>query len=137
VCGDIHIGDILYDAKEQELRLVTGRKMGETTVIQNMSRDYWESEHLWAKCREEQRGHNYKLCSSCHERFKCWTASRPNPFRNDDFTQAGLRIQQIIVDEVGVTAKQMSEAFTELSKAMVKVENNILNVYGVSPDALR
>jgi hypothetical protein len=45
-------------------------------------------------------------------------------------------MQQLIVDEIGVSTEQMSKAFNELTKAMAKMNGDILNVYGVPKDVL-
>jgi hypothetical protein len=118
---------------------VSGRFQCSKPNVQNVakSRDYSEAEHLWSKCRQEQRGYDYELCNTCHERFKCWTAGRPvYHFIDGDYTQFGLRMQQLIVDEIGVSTEQMNKAFTELTKAMAKINGDILNVYGVPKDVL-
>jgi len=131
-------GDILTDGENYYIcnGAVTGRIQSEIPHIQNIRRDYSEAEHLWNKCRQEQRGYDYELCNNCHERFKCWTAGRPTyHFIDGDYTQFGLRMQ-LVVDEISMTSEQMNKAFTELCKAMSKMNGDILNVYGVPKDVL-
>ncbi len=80
---------------------VTGRIQCQTPNIVNVSRDYDESEYLWQKCRKDQCNTNFKLCDTCHERFKCWTAGRPTPIEfispELDFKQIQLRMYQMMM----------------------------------------
>lgn len=98
-------GDIFYDARTQKYGIVeSGRFQSLTPNIQNIpkSRDGWEAEHLWAKCREEQKlkteEHRWVLCDTCHEKFRCWTASHPtNPFSEvvDAIKSSALTMNEI------------------------------------------
>ena len=107
----------------------TGRMVGKSN-IQNISRDYQESEWLWQRCQEAERKNGHKLCDECHERFKCWTASRPQVRILGD-THIGLqRIQQCVKAQM-ITVDEASESFKVLSQqlcdAMTKrLDENVL-----------
>ena len=110
----------------------TGRMVGKSN-IQNISRDYQESEWLWQRCQEKERENGHKLCDECNERFKCWTASRPQSIFGDTHIglqriQQGMRAQMITVDEASEGFKRLSQ---QLCDAMTKkFDDEVLNVLG-------
>ena len=94
----------------------SGRIQCKTPNIQNISRDYQESEWLWQQCREKERDTGHKLCDDCHDRFRCWTASRP---------------QTLVFGDTHIGLQRISEAFSRLSyqlcEAMTrKFDNEVL-----------
>ena len=131
VASDMHMG---YDVTRDRKAYVTtqsGRFQCITPNIQNIpkSRDYFEAEHLWSECRKEQQATEFAQCNECLERFRCWTAGRPERivFMSPelDYTQMHLRMAQIqqSMKATMITIDEAKQAFDNFS-------------YGVSKDAL-
>lgn len=103
---------------------ITGRIQGEYPNIIELprtSRDYQEGEWRWQQCQEAERENGHKLCDVCHERFKCWTASRPQPHFFGD-THIGLqRIQQCM--RAYITVDEASKTFEKCVRQLYKEYN--------------
>ena len=84
--------------------------------IQNMPRDHQEIDMVgWEQCRIAEKENGFRLCDSCYERFKCWTAGRPERIR-------------FLFDELDT--KQIQFRMYEIMKR--KYDEDVLKIFGTS-----
>ncbi len=102
----------------------SGRMMGKSN-IQNISRDHQDNEWLWQHCQgaQKEKENSFKLCETCNERFRCWTASRPYSIFSDD-----MQVQMITLDEVSEAFKLSSQLCEEMTKKFVDEELNVRDI---------
>lgn len=112
--------DIKKDTQIKMYATASGRIQCKYPNIQNIPRDYQESESewLWQQCREKERDGGHKRCDGCHERFKCWTAGEPsNIDTKHEFVTGIEQLQQSMKAQV-ITFDEAQEAFKSLCDMM-------------------
>ena len=104
----------------------SGRFQSSKPNIQNVpkfkGKDEEESVWLWEQCREAEKENDHKLCDDCNERFRCWTACRPeryhflNPTFDVHYQQTKVLMNEM--KKVGITIDEFKLAMAHVAASM-------------------